>query len=298
MKPQIIIKSAYKYYDEIMKVWNLFIFVEFCSVSFCVQRIRKDIDRFIDYGKKKIYDSESIKSHMFIYEIDKIYIFENINILSKSMYELKKKFNGKLKKIKLSSLKNKTIINTLQCLSCYSCNFFIYLLRCAYIDNPQNIIINGIYADYKKVFWNSDDIESLSNALNYWKKYIIYNQADLADKISQFINLKYNNKIFYSNDEFTDYNTNCCDINGCDFTCLKNDVNLFFCQECFSYKQNSQDLNFQYNLCVYHCTEPEIKKHIFSEHKDTNICKFVNWNDELEKIEEETRIKKFNKLVE
>jgi hypothetical protein len=115
MEPKITIKSAYKYYDENIEVWNLFLYIEFCSMSFCVQRIRKNIDKFIYYNKADFDD-------MMYCSVDLIYIFEKTNIVADSIYKLKQKFGKKLKKISI----NKTMAETLKCFSCYSCNFFIY----------------------------------------------------------------------------------------------------------------------------------------------------------------------------
>ena len=116
IEPQITIKSAYKYWHDKLEVWNLFLFIEFCSVSFCVQRTRKNIDKFINDNKD--CDFKIIKS------LDIVYIFDNITIVSDSIFQLKKKFGKKLKKMSIT----KTMEKTLTCLSCYSCNFFIYLL--------------------------------------------------------------------------------------------------------------------------------------------------------------------------
>lgn len=115
--------------------------------------------------------------------LDIVYIFDNTNIVSDSIFQLKKKFGKKLKKMSIT----KTMQYTLTCLSCYSCNFFIYLLECAYIDNPNNITTNGIYAQYQKTFWHENDIETLTNSLEYHKKYIIKNPNDLTEKILNII---------------------------------------------------------------------------------------------------------------
>ena len=284
METKIIIKSAYKYYDELLQVWNLFLFIEFCSISFCVQRINKNINKYIVYDKDNKYK-------MMNYELDIVYIFEKTSIVSDSIHKLKKTFGKKLKKISI----NKNMVETLYCLSCDSCNFFIYLLECAYIDNPQNIINNGIYAEFKKTFWSEDDIEILSNSLEYMKKNIIYCSNDFEDKVTQFIDSKYNYEIFISDKELQRYLTYSCDIKDCDITCLKNDKNIFFCQDCFINKRNTMNLSKEYNLCGIHHNKLYIEEHIKLEHSDTNTCRFVNWNEEFEKIKELNRIEKFIK---
>lgn len=273
--PQITIKSAYKYLDEKIEVLNLFLFIEFCSVSFCVQRTRKNIDKFINNNKDCDF---KIMSYL-----DVVYFFDNPNIVSDSIFQLKKKFGKKLKKISIT----KTMEKTLTCLSCYSCNFFIYLLECAYIDNPNNIITNGIYAEYQKTFWHENDIETLQNSLEYLEKYVIKNPNDLTEKISKFIDSKYNLKIFNSNKDEDKYNC-LCDIDGCNFKCTFDDYNLFYCYECFLDENNNY-----YNLCNKHHTDDFIKQHIETEHKDTNNCRFIYWNEEFDNHKETLRIKKF-----
>ena len=286
IKQVVQIKTAYKYYDESLEVWNLFLFVELFSLSFCIQRIRKNIDRFVNFN-----DDDGLNNEMYS-PTNIVYIFENNNLVAESIKNLKMYFGKKLKKISI----NKTMANTSKCISCYSCNFFIYLLGCAYVENPENIITNGIYAKYSKIFRDDNDIETLENSLEYQKKNILYGTKDLTNKISEYINSKYNNKIFYSDENLQDCSNYCCDIEGCKFTSVFDNPDLFFCQDCLLYK-TSYGTNEIYNLCKEHINDKCINEHIFSMHSDINNCKFVNWNDELKSSEESIRIKKFIKCA-
>lgn len=276
MTSKINIKSAYKYYDNSMELWNLFLFVEFCSISFCIQRVRKNINNFINS-----YENIEFKTMSYL---DSIYIFENNNLVPKAIFNLKKKFGKNLKKISIT----KTMIKTLSCFSCYSCNFFINLLECVYVEDPNNIIKNGIYAKYEKQFWKDDDIETLENSLLYQFKRIIYTSDDLINKVCEFVDSKYNYKIFISDKyhEELNYNFYWCDFENCNFQSKKDSSDLFFCKECFLYNNKS------YNLCHSHLNNENICQHLHTEHDDINICNFMNWNNEFEIIEESYRIKK------
>jgi hypothetical protein len=86
IKQEIKIKTAYKYYDESLEVWNLFLFVELFSLSFCIQRIRKNIDRFVNFN-----DDDGLNNEMYS-PTNIIYIFENNNNINKNSFV--KKFNN------------------------------------------------------------------------------------------------------------------------------------------------------------------------------------------------------------
>ncbi len=186
------IKSAYKYYDEKMKIWNLFIFVEFCSVYFCIHRFRNDI-KYLTGEMKYDDDIDEIQflKNTIFNNHDVIYIYESNSFINQSILELKKKLIG-IKKQNIT----KTLYKSIECFSCYSCNFPIYMLSCAYIENSENIIKNGIYADYQKVFWHENDIEILKNTMEYNKKNIITDAESLISKINNLINSSYNKEIF------------------------------------------------------------------------------------------------------
>jgi len=281
--PDYTIKSAYKYFDETTGVWNLFLFIEYCTIYFCLHRCRKHLERFTTnnfIGKYDRYDSDKIEINRF----DNIYAFETKNDVNKSIYNLKQNFNGKLKKQTITkTLNNKT--------KAFLQLFYIKCLGLAFIKNPQNIIQNGLKSDENIIVY--EQVRSLKEELYCeYNKYIcvIINRTLFIDAVNRFINDKYDN--IYSS--CWDDGNYCCDIEGCDF---ESDIDgeIYFCYNCYmsnNVYNLTQNENIVYNLCLKHLTEENINKHALESHWFccNKECKFLKWNEEFDNQKLKTRI--------
>ncbi len=152
--------SVYKYFDDQTKYYNYFIFLEHCSIHYCIHKF--------DYTSNWLSsnnDLELMSQDENVY----VYLYENKNIMRSSIYQLKHTFNP-IKKCSIT----KSLPDFLKCFSCYSCNFIVHMLELAYNENPQNIIDNGIYANYTKIFFNDEnEKETLSECIQYEADMII-----------------------------------------------------------------------------------------------------------------------------
>lgn len=169
----INVKTMYFYYDVKNSVYNMFIFIEYCGVGFCIHRVSKDPNTF--------YYSNMI---MNVLHGVFIYIYENITNMSLSIHYLKQK---------IPTLKKKSLYHYdkyLKCIDCFSCNYYMFLLRLAYIYEYDNLQKYGIYYNYKVVALPCDNFESLLQE-NLDIKMVVKHSQDLAEKIFLFISTGY-----------------------------------------------------------------------------------------------------------
>lgn len=180
MNTQIHIKSVYLHYDETFKVYNMFIFVTYCTVGFCIHRIADDVNKFY-YRHQPMYHSFT-------------YIYEKVEDMSSSIYRLKQTLCVKKKKI------HKELPNYIECFTCFSCNYFVYILSLAFDECPDNIVKYGIYYDYETYATKHDTyLTKLSDCLI--QSMIITNETDLSDKVVMFIQSGYNTNVCYASDD-------------------------------------------------------------------------------------------------
>lgn len=283
----MIIKTAYKYYDEDMKLWNLFIFVEFCSIYFCIHRVRKNLKYLTDETYYNIDYIESSRNQIFTYDV--VYIYESNDFINESIYELKKNFGKKIRKQNIT----KTLYKTIRCFACISCNFHLYILSCAYNENSENIIKNGIYADYKKIY-SEDDVQILKDLMEDCEKVIIRDSKSLASKINQLIESKYDFSIFLSQCELEHSRYYCqCDIEDCKVNYFNrcNNENFYICYDCYSGDCGKYETIYS-NLCYLHYNQENIQKHK-DIHKNGKINNnYVIWTDEILEHYDRMRIEK------
>lgn len=256
MNCDLKIKTAYMHYDTKYNMYNMFIFIEFCSIGFCLQRISDN---------KKTFYTEDLT----MYDGNITFIYENINDMNMSIYLLKKELQ--VKKIRITQGYSRYI----QCFSCFSCNYFVYVLRLAYLNEMENLCKYGIYYDFEiKVFKSDNDNTKLQECLAYHDKRIIKNPDDLWNKIKLYILSGYDDELFVSTIESSNYT--------CDYVCNETNVecgklfskyydnNFFHCIECFN------DSGYcKYSLCKDHLTDKNIKSHCDDEHNGT----LVNFNN-------------------
>jgi len=248
---EIRIKTVYIYYDKIYSIYNMFIFIEYCTIGFCIHRIAKNPKIF--YTKNMMMTPQD---GVFTY------IFEDITHMSLSIYKLKKT----LKNYKKISFTN-NFTKYLDCFSCLSCNYFVYILSIAYDKEYENLIKYGLKYDYSVYALDCDKYKTnLQDCLLTYKTSIIKNINDLTTKISNFIKSKYNINLYYSEPEY--YCDYICNKTGlkCNENNLCND-NIFHCKKCY----NITD----YNLCKQHNTIENRLKH-YSSINHQNINEFIN----------------------
>lgn len=263
----ITVKHAYTYFDDNNTLYNLFVFIELCSVGFCVHRARKDFNDLID-----------TENTTFEVPGDIVYIYKNQNIMSKSIKILQKKFPT-MEKITIDATTLENIKTSLSCMSCYSCNNFIYMLTCAYTSNPTNVLENGIYAKYSKKNSN-DDVEYLEKCLENEKELIIKKPIDLFDKIFRLIANNYDSCIFYKISKLVYVHLHCNYKKHCDDFCyVIGGHQLFFCLNCLINTEKSY-----YTLCDFHYTEENIKLHSNTCHNNSEI-KFLHGTNDIKKLE-------------
>lgn len=300
------IKTAYKYFDEVNKLWNLFTFIEYCSITFCIQSIRKDYTILTEPKTfHKIFDeNEIILAKYYMFDccekgFDIVYTFESNNDVNKSIYELKQFFGIKLKKQNIT----KTLYKSSKCFNCMCCNWFIYMLAETYKINKQNIIDNGIYAKQVIEFGKGKNkcLEKLEDAIDKKDPFIVKKDNTLINVINKFINSKYNRNVFYdvNHREYSDHIPNYvyCDIKGCE--CYRPTIiegqKMYYCYDCYKseYIRDNKynydtDSDPCYNLCPNHFTQENI-----SNHKDGNH-KFGLWSNELKDFDDYYRLKRCN----
>ncbi len=306
------IKTAYKYFDELTQLWNLFTFIEYCTITFCIQSVRKD---YTVLTEPKIFDKDvdtnnRILSTYYMFDcckkgFDIVYIFEKNDDVNKSIYELKQNFGKKLLKQHIT----KTLYKSTECFTCMCCNWFVYMLNETYKINKQNIIDNGIYAKQVIEFGDNKILEKLEDAIDINKK-IITNSNKFVDIVNEYINKKYNDVVFYDKSDKCEMticghipNLVYCDIDDCEFNKkLFDGQNMYYCYDCYTNeyirdnKYNIDDDEEEeekekeqtcYNLCPNHFTEEHICNHKNGTHK------FGLWSNELEEFDNYYRLKKY-----
>jgi len=184
MNTNIKIKTAYMHYDMKHNIYNMFIFIEFCSIGFCLQRISNDKNTFYTEGP------------LYLNNGNVLYIYEKIEDMNNSIYLLKKELH--VKKIKITQKYSKYI----KCFSCYSCNYFVYVLELAYLNEKENLQKYGIYYDFNiKVSKNDEYDENLQKCLAYNDKTIIKTSTDFINKVKSYVQSDYNDELIISNIE-------------------------------------------------------------------------------------------------
>ena len=256
MENKLKIKSAFTYYDERFSLYNLFIFLEFCGIGFCIQRLAQDPKMFsVEYMlMQPSYGNFT-------------YIFTNKDDIPMSIHKLKKLFpTGKKRKITNKYWKY------IDCLACVSCNYFVFLLNLAYEKEPAKLKTHGIYLDFEVIAIKGDSEPSkLQESLKYWEKHIIKSPDDFINKINLFVTSNYNFELF----EIDTHNTIVCDYvceqTGFECNCEldRYDKNIFHCMGCIT--QNSINEYFSYSLCREHFTNENIKDHITCEHDGVQV---------------------------
>lgn len=176
------IKSCYIYYDKRLKIYNMFIFLHHYGMAYCIHRITNDINIFF---VEDMLLSEDEGTY--------VYIYDNINSMTTCFIDVIMS--------RLPGTKQIPVIPQLEtyirCFDCYSCNFWIYMLVQAYIEDPCNILNNGVNAKYEKfIFKTDEEPEKLGDILNYNKEMIVKSNSELFDKITRFIKCGYNVKMF------------------------------------------------------------------------------------------------------
>lgn len=313
LKMDYEIKTAYKYFDETTQLWNLFIFIKYCSITFCIQSVRKD---YTILTEPKIFSdhfdtNEIILAEYYMFNcckkgFDIVYTFESNNDVNKSIYELKQFFGKKLKKQNIT----KTLYKSTKCFNCMCCNWFVYMLAETYKKNKQNIIDNGIYAKQVIEFGKDKILKNLEDAIDIDNNNnkIITNDNKLIDIINKFINSKYNTKIFFDlNDLEYDHipNNVFCDIEDCEYNTKLKDYeyyikivekiverqNMYYCYDCYKneyIRDNYYEVEDEpcYNLCPNHFTKENICNHKDGKHK------FALWSNELKDFDDYYRLKR------
>lgn len=117
------VKSVYIYYDETYNAYNMFIFLTYCSVGFCVHRVADEVSKFY-----------WLQQTMYITDGAFVYIYEKPEYMAASICSLKKHLALKKKNI------YKTLPKCIRCFNCFSCNYFV-----AYDAHPENVHTQGIY---------------------------------------------------------------------------------------------------------------------------------------------------------
>ena len=298
------IKTAYKYFDETTKLWNLFTFIEYCTITFCIQSVRKDYTVLTEPKTfHKFFDeNEIILAEYYMFDcckkgFDIVYTFESNNDVNKSIYELKQFFGKKLKKQNIT----KTLYKSSKCFNCMCCNWFIYMLAETYKINKQNIIDNGIYAKQVIEFGKNKILEKLEDAIDE-EQFIVKKDNKLIDIINKFINSKYNRNVFYdvNHQEYDNHipNNVFCDIKDCEYnTKIVKEQDMYYCYDCYKNEymrdnyfhiENYEDKQTCYNLCPTHFTEENINNHKDGKHK------FDLWSNELKDFDDYYRLKRCN----
>lgn len=237
------IKTAYSYYDEKNNIYNMFIFIEFCSIGFCIQRVSDNTE---------IFYIENMLMSTYYGAIS--YIYEDIALIPLSIQKLKQQFES-IKEIPISNDYKKYI----SCFSCFSCNYFEYILSLIYNDMSEcdNLIKYGIYYDCKVLAIKRDtELTELQDCLKYREKYIIKNNNDLSEKIQLLISSGYNYDVFSSDPKY--YCDYVCKTTG--NVCREDDLynkNIFHCIDCYD-ENNCDD---DYSLCKKHNTIENILEH-------------------------------------
>ena len=295
------IKTAYKYFDETTKLWNLFTFIEYCTITFCIQSVRKDYTILTEPKTfHKIFDeNEIILKEYYMFDcctkgFDIVYTFESNNDVNKSIYDLKQHFKDKLIKQNIT----KTLYKSSKCFNCMCCNWFIYMLAESYKINSQNIIDNGIYAKQVIEFGKNKVLEKLEDAIDE-EQFIVKKDNRLVDIINKFINSKYNRNVFYdvNHIEYSDHipNNVYCDVKGCEYNppTILEGQEMYYCYDCYkseSIRENKynydEDSDPCYNLCPNHFTQENINNHKEGTHK------FGLWTKELEDFDDYYRLKR------
>ncbi len=175
------IKSCYIYYDNRVKVYNMFIFLHHYGMAYCIHRITNDINTFF---MEDMLMSEDEGTY--------VYIYDNINSMTTCFVDI---IISKLPGTKQIPIVPQ-IETYIRCFDCYSCNFLIYMLVQAYIEDPYNILNNGVNAKYQKFIFKTDEEPSkLEDTLEDNKEMIVKSNSELFDKITRFITSGYNTKM-------------------------------------------------------------------------------------------------------
>ena len=295
------IKTAYKYFDETTKLWNLFTFIEYCTITSCIQSVRKDYTVLTEPKTfHKIFDeNETILAQYYMFDcckkgFDIVYTFESNNDVNKSIYDLKQHFKDKLIKQNIT----KTLYKSSECFNCMCCNWFIYMLAESYKINSQNIIDNGIYAKQVIEFGENKVLEKLEDAIDE-EQFIVKKDNRLVDIINKFINSKYNRNVFYdvNHIEYSDHipNNVYCDVKGCEYNppTILEGQKMYYCYDCYKsefIRENKynydEDSDPCYNLCPNHFTQENINNHKEGTHK------FGLWTKELADFDDYYRLKR------
>ena len=297
------IKTAYKYFDETTKLWNLFTFIEYCTITFCIQSVRKDYTILTEPKTfHKIFDeNEIILAQYYMFDcckkgFDIVYTFESNNDVNKSIYDLKQHFKDKLIKQNIT----KTLYKSSKCFNCMCCNWFIYMLAESYKINSQNIIDNGIYAKQVIEFGKGKNkvLEKLEDYIDE-EQFIVKKDNKLVDIINKFINSKYNRNVFYdiNHREYSDHipNNVYCDVKGCEYNppTILEGQKMYYCYDCYKsefIRENKynydEDSDPCYNLCPNHFTQENINNHKEGTHK------FGLWTKELADFDDYYRLKR------
>lgn len=246
------IKTAYMHHDTMYNVYNMFIFIEFCSIGFCLQRISDN---------KKTFYTENLT----MYDGNILFIYENINDMNMSIYLLKKELQ--VKKMTVTQ----GYARYIRCFSCLSCNYFVYVLRLAYLNEMENLHKYGIYYDFETKVCKFDDYNTkLQECLAYHDKKIIKKPDDLGNKIKLYILSGYDDELFESVIESSKYT--------CDYVCDETNVecgklfdkyydnDFFHCIDCFNNNHYCK-----YSLCKEHLTDKNIKIHCDNEHNGEHV---------------------------
>ena len=168
------IKSCYLYYDEKYSIYNMFIFLHSCGMAYCIHRTNSNLDYlFITTQTMTVYSG----SQVYIYD-KKCNMSQDVSYLQNLL--------PTMKQIPIPA----KMIDYINCFDCFSCNYWIYILREAYEDNHDNIITNGVYANFAKAVWKDDPTPVVLQDMHEdddVEDSIVKNNDELATKIKNFI---------------------------------------------------------------------------------------------------------------
>ena len=280
-KEPIRIQTAYKYYDKERSVWNLFIFAECCEMYFCIHKINTNIEQFIS-----TYIKHNSASSMYN---DTVYVFADKTIVNSSIHRLKQRLGNTCRKVNIT----KTCAQHVECLTCFSCVPLGFTIECAYKDDPDNIRRHGVRAKHR-YFWREDDYSDMEDCIRDNKDLILYNDADLSNKICKYIQSAYDKDFNVFQEDLG------CDVRGC------NKKHAYLCDACLNYalvqdiaQSRSCPSGQMYTLCSEHSTPEEMRAHFEDGdyHKHHDACpsherRFVSGQEVLDNPRYDTQMRK------